>query len=65
VSQDYASAATLVLGVFGGSTLWWLALSGVAGLLREGLDAPAVRWVSRISGVVLAGLGLSALVSLL
>jgi threonine/homoserine/homoserine lactone efflux protein len=63
--QDYASAATLVLGVFGGSTLWWFALSGIASLFRERLDAHALRWVNRISGVVVAAFGMAALVSLL
>ncbi len=65
VGRDHASAATLVLGVFCGSVLWWLALSGMASLLRERLDARALRWVNRISGLVVTGFGLAAIVSLL
>jgi threonine/homoserine/homoserine lactone efflux protein len=61
---DYASAALLVLGVFCGSTLWWLALSSLTGLLRERLDAHALLWVNRISGIVVTGFGLAAIASL-
>ena len=61
----YASAAALVLGVFCGSALWWLALSSMASLFRERLDVRALRWVNRISGIVVTGFGLAAMVSLL
>jgi threonine/homoserine/homoserine lactone efflux protein len=63
--DDASAAAALVLGVFCGSALWWLALSGVASLFRERLDARALRWVNRISGMVVAGFGLAAMASLL
>ena len=59
----YGSAATLVLGVFAGSALWWLGLSTVVGLLRGRLDVRALRWVNRISGVVIVGFGLFAILS--
>ena len=62
-ATDYASAALLVLGVFLGSTLWWLVLSGGVGLFREKLNTDHLRWVNRISGIVIAGFGLLALVS--
>jgi threonine/homoserine/homoserine lactone efflux protein len=61
---EYGSAATLVLGVFLGSTLWWLGLSSVVSLLRARLNARALRWVNRASGVIIAGFGLIALLSL-
>lgn len=64
-SGDYGSAATLVLGVFIGSGLWWLLLSGVASLFRARFSMRALGWVNRISGVVIAGFGLIALLSLL
>ena len=63
--RDYASAAVLVLGVFGGLVLWWFALSTIAGLFRERFDVRALRWVNRASGLVVAGFGVAALVSLL
>jgi threonine/homoserine/homoserine lactone efflux protein len=65
VGRDYASAAVLVLGVFGGSVLWWFALSSVADLFRERFDVRALRWINRASGVVVVGFGVAALVSLL
>ena len=63
-SGSYASAAILVLGVFAGSALWWLTLSGLVGLFRARFDARALRWVNRLSGLVIAGFGLAALFSL-
>jgi threonine/homoserine/homoserine lactone efflux protein len=66
VGQDgFSSALTLVLGVFGGSALWWLTLSGVSGLLRHRLGSNALRWINRISGAIIAAFGLSVLVTLL
>jgi threonine/homoserine/homoserine lactone efflux protein len=62
--QDYRSAAVLVLGVFGGSALWWLLLSGGVGLLRARVNAAAMVWVNRLSGLVILGFGIAALVGL-
>jgi threonine/homoserine/homoserine lactone efflux protein len=61
---DYAAAALLVLGVFAGSALWWLLLSGGVGLLRARFDTRAMRWVNRISGGVITIFGVLALASL-
>src|SRR5436190_19430342 len=60
---DYAAAAVLVLGVFAGSALWWLLLSGGVGLFRASFDPRAMRWVNRISGGVITAFGVLALVS--
>jgi threonine/homoserine/homoserine lactone efflux protein len=62
-ATDYAGAARLVLGVFLGSALWWLFLSGGVGLFREKLNTDHLRWVNRISGTIIAGFGLLALFS--
>jgi len=53
----FTSAAVLVLGVFIGSSLWWCVLSGSVGLLRGRLQAGAMRWVNRLSGIVIAAFG--------
>jgi threonine/homoserine/homoserine lactone efflux protein len=58
---DALYAMSLVLGVFCGSTLWWFVLSGATSLFRAKLSAGGLRWVNRISGVVLAGFGVVAL----
>jgi len=58
---NYASAAILVLGVFAGSALWWLLLSGGVSLFRKKFTPRALVWVNRISGLVVAGFGVFAL----
>jgi arginine exporter protein ArgO len=55
----------MVLGVFAGSALWWLVLSSITSLLRTKLDARALRWINRISGIIVTGFGLAALISLI
>ncbi|KRE49097.1 LysE/ArgO family amino acid transporter [Paenibacillus sp. Soil724D2] len=60
-----ASAVTLVIGVFVGSALWWLALSTVIGMLRDRIHVSAFRWINRISGVILTVFGLVAIIGLL
>ncbi len=62
---DYRSAAVLVLGVFLGSALWWLALSGAVSLLRSRVTPRGLRWVNRVSGLIILGFGVAALTSLL
>lgn len=61
---DYAAATFLVIGVFLGSALWWLLLSGGVGLLRKRFDTDILRWVNRISGILITGFGVAALASL-
>jgi threonine/homoserine/homoserine lactone efflux protein len=61
---DYGAAALLVLGVFAGSALWWLILSGGASVLRLRLTPASLRWVNRVSGVIILGFGLLALINL-
>jgi len=61
----YASAGILVLGVFCGSSAWWLLLSGIVGLLRNRFTLQAMQWVNRISGLIILGFGIYALVSLI
>lgn len=63
VSGGAWSGAVLVLGVFAGSALWWLLLSGGASLLRERLDPGRLRWVNRVSGIILSGFGVLVLIS--
>jgi arginine exporter protein ArgO len=62
---DYGSAASLVAGVFLGSASWWLLLSGGVSLFRSRFTPGALRWVNRISGLVITGFGTLALLSLL
>ena len=59
------SACILVIGVFTGSSLWFLTLGYVATLFRKKLDAGGLTWVNRISGVLIILSGIAALVSLI
>jgi len=61
---DYVSAGILVLGVFTGSALWWFALSGGIGMFRAKFTPDWLRWVNRISGIIITTFGLLALLSL-
>ncbi len=60
-SGNYASAGILVLGVFAGSALWWLLLSGGVGLFRGKFTTERLRWLNRVSGSIIAAFGLFAL----
>jgi threonine/homoserine/homoserine lactone efflux protein len=59
------SACILVIGVFTGSCLWFLTLGFVATLFRKKLDAGGLRWVNKISGVLIILSGLAAFVSMI
>lgn len=59
-----AAAAALVAGVFLGSALWWLILTVGVGLVRARVTPALMRWINRVSGAVLGGFGLAALMSL-
>lgn len=58
-------ASMLVLGVFLGSAVWWLALSAGVGVFRRRVTPAAMLWINRASGTVLAGFGLFALAAAL
>lgn len=61
LGRSFAGAASLVLGVFLGSALWWLLLSTGVGLLRSRFRTHWMRMVNRVSGVMIFGFGLLAL----
>ncbi|MBP8972478.1 MAG: LysE family transporter [Anaerolineae bacterium] len=63
MGRDYGAALTLVAGVFAGSAMWWLLLSGGVSLLRERFTPRRMRWVNRLSGTVLIAFGLAALLA--
>jgi len=56
-----AEAAFLTLGVFLGSSLWWVGLTAVVGRLRGRVTPRALGWVNRVSGAVLLVFGLVAI----
>ena len=60
-SARYASAGVLVFGVFAGSALWWLLLSGGVGVFREKFSTAGLRWLNRLSGAIIGVFSLFAL----
>jgi threonine/homoserine/homoserine lactone efflux protein len=61
---SYPAASIMVGGVFLGSALWWLTLSGVVGAFRTRVVPGALRWVNRLSGAIILVFGLLALLAL-
>jgi arginine exporter protein ArgO len=59
--DDFAAAGVLVLGVFLGSACWWLILVIGVGAVRQRLAASALLWINRISGAIMMGFGVLAL----
>ena len=59
------SACILVLGVFAGSSLWFLLLGYVSRIFRRELDTGGLRWVSRIAGILIMLAGVAAFASMI
>ncbi len=59
--STFARATQFALGVFAGSMLWWLALTGLLAVTRARLAPPAMTWINRLAGLSLIGFALYAL----
>ncbi len=62
---NYLNAVLLVIGVFTGSALWWLTLSGITGLIRRKFNAKHLAWINRISGGIIIGFAAYIIVGLI
>ncbi len=62
---DFSSATLMVAGVFVGSALWWLILSGGVSLLRSKFNASSLKIVNRISGSIIVVFAIIAFASTL
>jgi len=60
-----AEAALLTVGVFLGSSLWWVGLTAVVGRLRTRLTPAILVWINRVSGAVLLVFGAVAILAAL
>ncbi len=58
---DYSAAAALSLGVFGGSTLWWLLLASIAEWLRPHIGGGLMQRINRWCGGALVAAGIFTL----
>ncbi len=61
---DLAAAWTLILGVFGGSALWFVSLAGFTRMFHHMIDVKGLRVVSRTSGMLVIFFGVVVLLSL-
>ena len=64
-SKSFFSATAVALGVFSGSTLWWIILTSGISLLRKKMNSQWLLWINRISGAMITLFGLVALLTLL
>ena len=60
---DAAGAASLTLGVFGGSAAWWVVLVTVVGAFRSRLTTTGMRRVNRASGLLIGAFAIIAIAS--
>jgi len=65
IQDNVVSIVALVLGIFSGSMLWWVILISVIGSLRDKFNIHGLKWVNRISGILLMIFGLAVLLSLI
>lgn len=61
VGRSYIAAGELVLGVFLGSSFWWVLISAGIGNFRHKFNHNGIWWLNKISGVMLIVFGLLAL----
>jgi threonine/homoserine/homoserine lactone efflux protein len=59
-SNRYVSAGILVLGLFIGSSIWWVILSGFTSLLHGLFNFKRLQWLNRIAGLIIIGFGIVA-----
>jgi threonine/homoserine/homoserine lactone efflux protein len=61
--SSFTDALVLTLGVWAGSSLWWVVLTSIVGWLRMRVSTTALLWVNRISGAALVVFGIVAIVA--
>ena len=60
--DHFSTATVLVLGVFLGSSLWWLSLSTFTGIFRNRFSTRVTPIINRVAGVVIILFGLTTFV---
>ena len=61
---SYTQAFVIILGVFLGSLAWWLVLCSSVNIVRHKLSQSLLKWINRVSGVVLVVFGVGCFVSI-
>lgn len=65
VGASLPDAAILVAGVFCGAVGWWAIVCTASVALRQHFTGKGILWLNRITGAVILGFGVIALISLL
>ena len=65
VGANLADAALLVAAVFCGALAWWTIICAAAVSLRATFTGTGLLWLNRVSGAIILGFGVVALISLL
>jgi threonine/homoserine/homoserine lactone efflux protein len=62
LGREAASWLTLllVLGIFCGSMLWWIVLTGIVNRFRDRFNDRSMLWMNRIAGIAIGGFGVLA-----
>ena len=63
IGNSFTDALVLTLGVWAGSSLWWVVLTSIVGWLRLRVSTTALLWVNRVSGAALVVFGIVAIVA--
>ena len=58
---NYSLAGLLIVGVFIGSSLWWLVLTTGINLFRTRFTPATLQWVNKVSGLIILSFGIYAL----
>jgi threonine/homoserine/homoserine lactone efflux protein len=61
-NRNFLSISSMVIGVFVGSMLWWLFLSGIISRYRSRFREREMLWVNRVSGIVILVFGIVAII---
>lgn len=64
IQGSYLEASSLVIGVFLGSSTWWLLLSEGVTLFRKKVSERVMLWINRIAGIIIAVFGIAAVLTI-
>ncbi|MBY0358712.1 MAG: LysE family transporter [Candidatus Obscuribacterales bacterium] len=56
-----SNAASLVLGLWFGSSFWWLALSSITAIFNRKLNNEHLSWINKLSGLLISVFGIFSL----
>lgn len=61
---QHLNSIYLVLGIFLGSACWWFILSEGITIFREKISLRLMVWINRMAGILIAGFGVAAWISI-